>query len=264
MDGFKKLVKTLDERVKELEKTLECIQGKETISQQEHFVSSTTESGTIPLDDLDTYRFLHVVNPMYKNNGVGENQYILTNPCQDLKDYESEQSPQHLSYVSFGSIFSHYPPKDVEEHGYNGMNRQGQGSNHSTKLKKLLDEKVWEIESVPTLSDNEKYSGTFKKYVFKRIVKVEFKRAYKTIPHVTFFITPIKKYKVEYNITTQHPYQKIIHIKDELECYIQDITTKYVEFIVYINVAYPDLESVLHWQVQGIGNAEPQGDLLSG
>jgi hypothetical protein len=251
MEGFKKLVRTIDERVQKLEKDVDSIQGRVTVSEPVHYMSSTSECGTIPLDDLDTYRFLY----QKQTDPSNPHLYSLLNSCQDLKEYERDNAHNPSGQVNFSYLLLPFPPEQIETNiGLTRLN---------SKIKKILDDKVWEIESATEQRHMSHCSTEYPLYKFKRIIKIPFKHSYETIPHVSFLITPFETfdYIIAANGTNYIPN---MFKRPALECHIQDITTTYVEFLIYINVRYPKLESVLHWQAQGMLSSKVQhADLLS-
>jgi hypothetical protein len=258
MEGFKKLVRTLDERVQKLEKDVDSIQGRQTVSESMHYTSSTSECGTIPLDDLDTYRFLY---QKQTNPSLPAYDYTLLNPCQDLIEYQAENQ-QSPGRVYCNTLHSSFPPELVETNVYMGRTATGGHTNLPPKLKKFFDDKVWEIESAKDQNEMSYCQSDYPLYKFKRIIKVAFEHSYETIPHVSFHITPFDTF--ESMLPPYNSKQMSCFKRPALECHIQDITTTYVEFLIYINVRYPKLESVLHWHAQGMLSSKVQhADLLS-
>jgi hypothetical protein len=226
MESFKKLVYSLEKRIGELEVQLREEKGRippTTI----HYVTESSEFGSAPLDELDTFRFKHALD----YSGGTYHRYVLTNPSPELKEYFEEKPEYKTICMESIGIRSLYGPDEVERQEYTIQNQVGAWVPVPKKLRDLLDMKLWEVSSSAKSQIPIQYYGTLTSsatpYIFKRTMKMTFANHYASVPHVTFHITPVPELNIQSGLE-----KHIFH------CRIKEITTKYVEFEFTFGAAY--------------------------
>jgi hypothetical protein len=244
MDNFKKLVWSLEERIEKLEREIQGLKGAPVVNESTHYTTNGDEFGVIALDDLDTFRFTHYYNGSFVNT----HNYHLTNPSESLMAYKDNQTSDYT--IDIRNLQSRSGPDFVEKNGFNCFlyNRGSVQWKEPTPFEKeLFNSKVWEVATFQEDKFDSARSSmkVYPKYLFKRQIKIPFKNNYSSVPVVSFHITPIEQELI------RDPTKEVIKLADKLEGYITEITTKHVEFTVYINHPYPNVESRLHWRASG-------------
>ena len=107
----------------------------------------------------------------------------------------------------------------------------------SKEIKNILDEKVWDFSDFRCLGTNhigvDHYMNDFKTH-FSQEISVEFKNNYKIMPHVSFYVTPVRDSKITASI--------------------KSLTKKGVVFEMKYGFDEDDIPTsgCLHWSANGI------------
>lgn len=263
MNTFKTQFLALEASVKELREKLQKLEGTIPSIPDCHYVSFEREAGELPLDCMDTFRFVYrlplnqmpTYNPAIYTGANFPNPrtyiYTLINPIEDLKNYYTSQARlQNLYYSEYSSqninnglrIETETPPETLEKTDFqlgicNNQHPCGTQTFPKTKeIKEALEKKFF------AFSKRDHIKGDFLDFVHTETV--QFKQEYEIVPHVSFFITPLEK--------------------SNLTCKIIEITKKSVTFeIRYVNpVLDSSPDAVLHWQIHGVKKPSEQADLL--
>lgn len=271
MDKFKQKIRDIEVRVDEMDSALKVLQGMPTspISNQTHYQNMSGEQGEVVLDEFDTYRFLrvgkkeavHIVHySEYGTNGTmgtkEKNMYILQNVPRDILEYVkalqnkvfypadsltlhpachclafhlNEEDPDISKTEMYVLQFGTHPSET-----YTNSKTFRPSALYfpmSKEIKDILDEKIWEFSDFRT--DTTTHVPIFMGE-FSQEITVDFKNNYKILPHVSFYLTPVRGSKITASI--------------------KSLTKKRVVFEMKYGLDEDSIPTsgCLHWKVDGV------------
>jgi hypothetical protein len=257
MDSFKERLGLLEKRTKNLEVNL-C-KSHETDTEI-HVSSIDKEQGVIPINELDTFRFVRAENwlmPEFtKSDGTWKHGmvsnatlYFLTNPTQEIKELVEHSLHQKINFTNHIICFKYYGEKTTFESmitdkklvdfyifWYQGGPCYGRISILQT-LYSALNSKPFEIEELPKQksSKNPPYDFILSNFIngmnYKANLTIDFKNTYDLLPHVSFFLTPL-------DINT-------------LKISLKSLTTKQAVFELSYGCGLVYTSTQFHWMVSG-------------
>ena len=234
MNTFKTQFLALEASVKELREKLQKLEGTIPSVPDCHYVSFQKEAGELPLDCMDTFRFIYTLHPKGLG-GFGIHamySYKCINPSEDIKIYYKNDYQRKYGL----DIVTEIPPESFEQSGIKmgSIRTFDNGVPKVPITKEIKDELQNKFFMFSKDTETE----------FFNTETVQFKQEYEILPHVSFFITPLEK--------------------SNLTCKIIEITKKSVTFeIRYVNpVLDSSPDAVLHWQIHGVKKPSEQADLL--
>jgi hypothetical protein len=233
--------------LKTLEKALVTLAGRvdalEYTSEADvHYVASDAEYGESAIN-INTLRFVFNENDRRTYNAVGEHRsicdkkfkYTLINTIRHL-------IPGHATALGVGTVVI-YSDKKMDEFRDDGIDDEDviayncQSHNYTTML--CSDKQIIEhLEKYNFVARTERNKhGESPPVYFKERVKINFKKKYKIMPHVTFYVTPF--------VDNFLDDVKIVEL-NKFHCVIE------VSYGEAIKGGYFSEELMLHWRVSGV------------
>jgi hypothetical protein len=182
MERFKNAVVKLESEVAELKQFQAKIQGSLPLKTEVHYCTPSQEFGEYPLDEeLDTFRFKVIVSK--GANNIDTFQYTLLNPTPELSAYLKLQQK---------TFSTEYIPKNIDEFEEYCMEKAGTPFVLTKEIRKCLECKIWEFasDSKPP-AGSPPFNGSAIRPFFYTDITIPFTHAYKILPHVSFYITPL-------------------------------------------------------------------------
>ena len=239
MDSFKERLTTLEKKIKNLELNL-CI-SHETETEI-HVASIDKEMGVIPINELDTFRFVLAENwlmPEFsKSDGSWKhgmisnaNLYFLINPTQEIKELVEYSLNQKINFSTHVICFKYYGEKTTFESmitdkkivdfyifWYQGGPCYGRIL-MVQPLYMVLNSKPFEIEELPKqkITKNMPYDFIIFEFMnginYKANLTVDFKNTYTLLPHISFFLTPFTTSSLKVSLKSLTTRQAVFELK---------------------------------------------------
>ena len=239
MESFKERLSLLEKKTKALEINLCKSYETET---EIHVTSIDKEMGVIPINELDTFRFVRAENwlmPEFTKSdgswkhGMVSNAtlYFLTNPTQEIKELVELTLHQKINFTTHIICFKYYGEKKTFESmisdkklvefyifWYQGGPCYGKAS-ILQPLYIILNSKPFEIEDLPKQkpSKNPPYDFILSDFIegmnYKANLTVDFKNTYNLLPHLSFFLTPLNSQSLSISLKNLTTRQAIFELK---------------------------------------------------
>lgn len=217
METFKQRFYSLESEVKALTKTLHKTRELES---EVHYLSPGMEQGVIPLDDFDTFRFIHTKNWLFtefiqidgtwrQSMSCKSNVFFLVNPTNEIKEYVELIAGHKINFSKNTICFKYQGDKASFEEAFTNKEitefylfwyQGGPCYGKYSLIRDLRDEvnnKVFEIEVLnhDRITNHTQYDLLLYKFMddmkFSATLTVDFKEKFLLLPHVSFFITPL-------------------------------------------------------------------------
>ena len=223
MEAIKQRLYSLEENYKVL---TDMIHKSASLENEIHYVTSSMEQGIMPLEDFDTFRYVHVKDWLFTEfiqnggiwrRGISHNAdiYFLMNPTDEVKQLVEQIAGYKINFTKHTICFKYSGiKKDFEMDFTNKMISSlylfwYQGGpcygklSLTREIRMAINSKIFEVEEF--ISDLPVKSRTCDMSLYKFMneknftasLTVDFKVPFILPPHVSFFITPLDLKSIE-------------------------------------------------------------------